>query len=87
MGGGDKILERATPARSYGLKGPVLGFLWLLFLAHGSLWNYKWAVGRNGGTDEAERGMELYWAPYNWAAWRDLSNPGASHTLINLEGT
>lgn len=43
MGGGDQILERATPARSCA-SFPVLGLLRLLFLAHGSLWACKWAA-------------------------------------------
>lgn len=41
---------------------------------------------RNRDTDGAEWGMALYRAPYNWAAWRDLSDPGASYTLSIRRG-
>lgn len=77
MGGGDQILERATPARSCA-SVPVVGLLRLLFIARGSLWACQWAVGLGSQVGLRGAGNSL---GLSWASWRDLSGPVASYIL------
>lgn len=83
MGGGDQILERAAPAWSCA-SFPVLGLLRLLFVAHGSLQAYKWAVGM--GSQVGLRGQETLLGSYDGAAWRDPSGQVASYILSSWRG-